>query len=32
MKEIAQNFNADIRFQRIAVDVLQKATKSMLIE
>jgi hypothetical protein len=32
MKEIAQDFNANIRFQRIAADVLQKATKLMLIE
>ncbi len=32
MREIAQDFQNDIRFQKIAINVLQKATKSMLIE
>jgi histone H3/H4 len=32
MKEIAQDFKRNIRFQKVALNALQKATKSMLIE
>jgi histone H3/H4 len=32
MREIAQSFKTNIHFQRVAVDALQKAAESMLIE
>jgi histone H3/H4 len=32
MKEIAQDFASNIRFQRIVVDALQKAAETMLVE
>jgi histone H3/H4 len=32
MKEIAQKFASNIRFQRVVVDALQEAAKTMFIE
>jgi histone H3/H4 len=32
MKEIAQDFASNIRFQRVVVDALQEAAKTMLVE
>jgi histone H3/H4 len=32
MKEIAQDFASDIRFQRVVVNALQEAAETMLVE
>jgi histone H3/H4 len=32
MREIAQSFKTDIHFQRVAVDALQEAAESILVE